>query len=316
MSNPSVCAVVVSYNVRDLLLKCVSSLETARTAGLLSRIIVVDSASTDSSADAVRRRFPDVIVIDAPNRGYGAGANTGIQASSEELILVLNPDTVVPSSAVDRLTAYMADKASTGIVAPRMRYPDGTIQLSRRRFPARLTPVFESTIFELCWPGNPWSRAYKLHDRAENVTQDVDWVVGACLMVRRVAIETAGPFDESFWMYCEEIEWCWRLRRHGWRIAYLPDAEIVHHEGASTSQNIPQRQLAFDRSRVELQRRIHGRSAATLAAVGIKTSYLLHLLVEMAKLVLGHRRTLRRSRIRIHARLLRSSLRFQTGPPT
>jgi N-acetylglucosaminyl-diphospho-decaprenol L-rhamnosyltransferase len=312
----SVCAVVVSYNVRELLLGCVASLEEARAAGVLSCIIVVDNASTDASAQAVRERFPRVTVIEAPNRGYGAGANAGIAASTDDSILVLNPDTIVPYATIARLESYLREHTNVGIAAPRLRYPDGTIQSSRRRFPARLTPVFESTVFDQWWPGNPWSRAYKMEDRDEDTIQDVDWVVGACLMVRREALETAGEFDESFWMYCEEIEWCWRLSHHGWRISYLPDVEIIHHEGASTLQNVPQRQLAFDRSRVELQRRMYGRAAAGIAVFGIKAGYLAHFLSEGVKFALGHRRELRRTRMQLYGKLLRSSLHFQAGEPS
>lgn len=311
MSHVSVSAIVVSYNVRELLLSCLESLETARSTGYLREIIVVDSDSNDSSPNAVQERFPDVTVIDAPNRGYGAGANIGIVASHGSYVLVLNPDTVVPPDTVRRLANYLNANPGVAVCAPRMRYPDGRLQPSRRRFPGRLTPIFESTIFQQWWPRNPWSRHYHLEDRREDEIQDVDWVVGACLMVRRAAINRVGGFDESFWMYCEEIEWCWRFRRHGWRISYLPDVEITHHEGASTGQNVPLRQLAFDRSRIELQRRLYGGPTATVVKAGIKLGYTIHMSVEGLKWVLGHRRDLRGARIRFYRTLLFSSMRFE-----
>ena len=303
-----VTAIVVSYNVRELLLQCLESLEAGRSAGVLDDIIVVDNSSADGSAQAVLDIFRSVRVIEAPNNGYGAGANIGIRAGNAGFLLILNPDTIVPPTAVQRLSTYLASNPDVAIAAPRLRYPDGSIQSSRRRFPSRLTPVFESTSFARLWPQNRWARNYRMDDRDEAETRHVDWVVGACLMVRRAAIDNAGSFDESFWMYCEETEWCWRLRRRGWKVAYVPDAEIVHHEGASSSQNTLRRQLAFDRSRVELQRRMYGPDTATICAAGIKASYMVDLLIESAKLVLGHRRGLRRQRIRDLTTLLGSQL--------
>ena len=311
MSGSSVAAVVVSYNVRELLLECVASLDKARSAGVLSEIVVVDNASSDGSAEAVRASFPDVCIIDAPNRGYGAGANRGIDATASDYVLILNPDTVVPVETVRRLAAELDAQPHVATTAPRMRYPDGSLQPSRRRFPGHFTPIFESTIFERWWPSNPWALSYHMRDSDEARVQEVDWVVGACLMVRRSAIERAGAFDETFWMYCEETELCWRLRKHGWGVLYVPDVEIVHHEGASSSQDIPRRQLAFDRSRIELQRRLYCGKTAALVALGIRIGYLVQFLLETSKFVIGHRRDLRRQRMAFYGRLLVSSLRFE-----
>ncbi len=311
MSFPSVTAVVVSYNVRALLMACLHSLQQVRAAGYLDDIIVVDNASSDGSPQAVRECFANITVIDAPNRGYGAGANLGVQASNGDYVLILNPDTVVPPETVKRLVSHLEANPDIAVCAPRLRYPNGELQPSRRRFPQRLTPVFESTVFQQWCPANPWSRRYHLEDRAEPSVQDVDWLVGACLMVRSEAIERVGGFDESFWMYCEEIEWCWRFKRHGWRVSYVPDVEIVHHEGASSAQDVPRRQLAFDRSRIELQRRLYGRAIAGLVLAGIKLGYVIQLLIEAAKWLMGHRRDLRAQRVRFYAGLLLSSMRFE-----
>lgn len=315
MTATRVSAVVVSFNVRDLLLDCVASLECAREVGSLAEIIVVDNASTDGSAAAVRERFPDVQVIDHANRGYGAGANRGIAASTGEYVLVLNPDTTVPAGTIRALVDHMNRHGNCGIAAPDLRYPDGSQQPSRRRFPRRLTPIFESTVLEQWWPDNPWVRDYRMMDSTKEVTDTVDWVVGAALLIRRSALKRAGLFDEAFWMYCEETELCWRFRRHGWLTCYLPDVEITHHEGASSSQDVWRRQIAFDRSRIELQRRLFGNGTATLAALGIRTGYLVQLVSEAAKYLLGHKRDLRRRRLGHHVRLLRTSLRFVPGRP-
>lgn len=311
MSATLVAAIVVSYNVRELLLNGLASLDSARAQGLLQEIIVVDSASSDGSPDAVRDRFPEIRVIEAPNRGYGAGANLGMAATHAGYTLILNPDTVVPPATIQRLKTYLDEHPDVGVCAPRLRYPGGQLQPSRRRFPGRLTPVFESTVLQQWWPSNPWSRDYYVQDIPENAIQDVDWVVGACLLVRRAVIANVGGFDESFWMYCEEIEWCWRLQRHGWKTVYIPDVEIVHYEGASTSQDVPQRQLAFDRSRIELQRRLYGKPTAVVVQAGIKIGYLVQMSIESAKWLLGHRRAMRRRRVAFYRTLLLSNMSFR-----
>jgi GT2 family glycosyltransferase len=314
MSGPEqrVAAVVVSYNVRELLVACVTSLVAARAIGELGDVVVVDNGSTDCSATTIRRRFPGVRVIDAPNLGYGAGANIGMAATRSRYVLVLNADTVVPPGTVNVLAAYLDAHQETAVVGPLLRYPDGTVQPSRRRFPKRLTALFESTIVEEWWPGNRWVRDYRMLDQpiaAVGAPEEVDWVVGAALLVRRAALDRLGGFDESFRMYAEEVEWCWRFHRHGWRVAYLPAAEVLHHEGASSARDLTARQLEFDTSRVRLVGRLYGRRQAQLTRSGLLLNYALLLLRESAKWLIGHRRELRRARMSLYLRTLRGGLR-------
>ncbi len=309
--NGRVAAIVVSYNVRELLLACVESLVTAQRRGEVDAIVVVDNASRDGSADAVRSCFPSVTVIDAQNRGYGAGANVGIAATRHEYVLILNPDTIVPAGSISAMAAFLDERHDVALVGPRLRYPDGTVQPTRRRAPERFTPLFESTILEEWWPENRWASRFHMRDTVNvgDIPQDVDWVVGAAMLVRRAAVDQAGGFDESFRMYSEEVEWCWRLRRHGWKVAYFPDVEIVHHEGASTSQDLPARQVEFDTSRVMLARRMYGGKTAAIVRFGLLAGYGLQIIRESSKWLLGHRRDLRRGRIRLYAGALRSGLR-------
>lgn len=306
-------AVVVSYNVRDLLLACVASLIAAREAGELAEIVVVDNGSSDGSAGAVRSRFPGIRVIDAPNRGYGAGANRGIEVTVSPYVLVLNPDTVVPLGAVRTMTDYLDAHPWTAVVGPRLRHPDGTIQSSRRRFPTRLTPIFESTALEEWWPDNPWVRRYRMTGGEEDISQECDWIVGAAMLARREAIEHVGCFDESFWMYSEEVEWCWRFRSHGWRVAYVPNAEIMHYEGASSAQDIPRRQVEFDTSRVRLMRVMYGPRWAGVVRRVLLVGYLVAWFREFGKWLLGHRKDLRRERMRIYWAGLRGRLQPAPG---
>lgn len=299
-------AIVVSHNTRDLLAACVQSLLAVREAGELRRIIVVDSESADGSADCICERFPDVEVLEVPNRGYGAAANAGIERSDAEYYLVLNADTVIPPGSIARLAAALDDHAKLGIVGPRLVLPDGCIQPSRRRFPARLTPLFESTIVQEYWPSNPWTRRYYVEDSPESRTQLVDWVVGAAMMVRAAAVDQAGGFDETFRMFAEEAEWAYRMRRLGWRTAYVPSAAVTHVGGASTSQDVPRRQLDFDASRLEFHRRLYGPLMAAFVAAGLRANYLAHIARESIKWLIGHRRELRTERIRLYWHCLRT----------
>jgi N-acetylglucosaminyl-diphospho-decaprenol L-rhamnosyltransferase len=287
---------------------CVESLLRARAAGEISDIVVVDSGSSDDSVDMARGLLRDSAVLRVPNRGYGAAANAGIAVTSSDHVLVLNADTVIPPGTSRALSELLDAEPFVGIVGPRLRYPDGSIQPSRRRFPGRLTPLFESTVIEEWWPGNRLVRHYRMEDEPDDVIQDVDWVVGAAMLVRRSAIEQAGGFDPSFRMYAEEVEWCWRLRSRGWRVVYMPGAEIIHHEGASTGQDIPARQYEFDVSRVRLTRRLYGRRHAAFVRYALLAGYCVQVSREGLKWLIGHRRPLRRQRVALYVRLIRSRL--------
>ena len=313
MTYGEVTAIVVNYNVRDLLLACLKSLAQSQKAGNLDRIIVVDSDSQDESVEAVHRRFPNVETVVVANQGYGAAANAGMKLADTHYLLVLNADTVVPVSSIPILKTYLDAHQHAAIAGPRLRTPSGELQSSRRRFPRRLTPIFESTILQEYFPRNRWTRAYYVEDWPEDQTQEVDWVAGAALMVRREAVAQAGGFDETFRMFAEEVEWCYRFRRHGWRVAYVPEAEIVHHQGASTRQDVPRRQIDFDSSRVELQRRIYGDGSAELVKRALQLGYLAQIAREGVKWALGHKRELRSARMHLYLQALRSGLKVENS---
>ncbi|HEU4792485.1 MAG TPA: glycosyltransferase [Nitrolancea sp.] len=303
--------IIVSYNVRDLLISCLESIRASLASSRLnSEIIVVDNASSDGSPDAVRQRFPSVRLIEnGANLGFAAANNRGILDAGGRTLLLLNPDTTVPPGAMETLTGYLDDHPDTGVVGPRLAYPDGSTQPSRRRFPNLLTGLLESTIVQDYWRENPAARRYYLADQPEGVTQDVDWLVGACLAVRREVIDQVGLLDDAFFMYSEETEWCHRVRKAGWRIVYLPEATIVHHEGASSLQDVPARQINFDTSRVLLFERLYGRRVAQLLRGYLLGTYIARLGIEGTKGLIGHKRALRRTRVALYWRALTNGLR-------
>lgn len=303
-----VAVVIVNYNTRDFLRVCIESVLRARDLGEVVEIVVVDSGSSDGSAEMARRYLGDG-VVSLPNRGYGAAANIGFGATSARYVLVLNADTSVPPGTIPRLVEVLQAHRQVAIVGPRLRYPNGQVQSARRRFPTRMTPLFESTVVEEWWPGNRWTRLYRMDDVPDDGAQLVDWIVGAALLVRREAIEQAGGFDETFRMYSEEVEWCWRLRSHGWRVMHVPDVEIRHHEGASTGQDIPARQYDFDTSRVRLMQCMYGDRHARLVRYGLLVGYLVQVLRDGSKFLAGHRRELRRERMALYMKLMQRGLR-------
>ncbi len=148
-----------------------------------------------------------------------------------------------------------------------------------------------------------------LSERGTNADEIVDSWTWRTIHEVRSMINRLDIFDPAFWMYCEEIEWCWRIRHHGWKIFYIPDVEIVHYEGASTAQDVPLRQLAFDRSRIELQRGLYGHATSLVVESGIRLGYSIQLGIECMKWMLGHRRDLRRHRMSLYLSLLSSSMR-------
>lgn len=306
-----VSVVVVSYNVRDLLMDCLASVEASlATSTFAGEVIVVDNGSTDGSAAAVRSRFPAVRVIEpGANLGFAGGSNVGIQAAGGGVIVLLNPDTTVTGDAIDTLARRVLVDPDVGIVGPRVVYPNGTTQPTRRRFPTLLTALLESTVVQDYWKDNRILRHYYVTDRADDEPQEVDWLVGACLAVRREAIGQVGLLDDRFFMYSEEVEWCHRLRAAGWRIVYCPRAIIVHHESASASQNLPRRQVDFDTSKVMLFERLYGRGTARVLRLYLLATYLLRAGIEGGKGIVGHKRRLRWERVALYLHAFRSGLR-------
>ncbi|MGB9723045.1 MAG: glycosyltransferase family 2 protein [Chloroflexia bacterium] len=309
--------VIVSWNVRELLARCLRSVQASLAAGgLAGRVIVVDSASTDGSAEMVRRDFPEVTLLALEeNRGFAAACNAALTPTplpggeGVRAFLLLNADVELEPEAIPRLASYLEAHPEVGVVGPQLRSPDGTVQSSRRRFPTVGTLFWESTLLEEVFPGNPWVRRYRMQDRPDDVEQEVDWLVGACLLVRDEAVSQAGPLDEGYFLYFEELEWLQRIRRAGWRVVYLPSVRAIHYGGRSTAQVPLERHLHFQRSKVRYARATFGPAVASLLRLFLLATHGWKFLVEGAKFLLGHRRDLRRERMRVYAAILRDGLR-------
>lgn len=316
LNMPDLSVIIVSWNVRELLRACLRSLESGvkRHESEVLEIIVVDNASTDGSAAMVAAEFPQVrLIANAENRGFTGGNNQGIAAARGRYILFLNPDTVVIGDALAQMMAYLQAHEDVGIVGPQLRYGDGRLQSSCRRFPTLWSALFESTPIAWHWPNNPWARRYRMEDEISSTAPgeeiEVDWLVGAALMTRRAVLDQVGGFDEGYFMYSEELDWCRRVKAAGWRIVYLPTAQIVHYEGKSSEQVVAARHIRFQTSKVRYFRKFHGPLAANLLRAFLLSTFMAEWGLEAAKWLVGSQRSLRRARMTAYVQLLRTGLR-------
>ncbi len=306
--------IVVSWNVRDLLRACLKSvtesLSSGRGQALSSQLIVVDNASSNGSVEMVKEAFPEIHVIaNDRNLGFTKGNNQGIALSDGRHVLLLNPDTEVVGDALGEMVAYMDDHPTAGALGPQLLYPDGQVQSSRRRFPDLRTAYVESTFLQSWFAQSGMLERYYVLDRFDGETQAVDWVVGACLLIRRETLEEVGPLDESFFMYSEELDWCYRAKMRGWEVVYLPTAQAIHHVGKSSEQVLPVRHIQFQRSKVLFFKKHHGRLKGEMLRFFLLATYLWQMTVEGLKWLVGHKRSLRRQRVAAYWQVLGSGLR-------
>jgi N-acetylglucosaminyl-diphospho-decaprenol L-rhamnosyltransferase len=247
-------AVIVNYEAGPLLIDCVRSVLADTSAGPVE-LVVVDNGSRDGSVEALQTAFPEVRVVRSPgNVGYARGANFGIAASYAPVIAVLNADlTVMPGSA-GALVARLEQDARLGAVGPRVRNLDGSDYPSARRLPSIPVAVGHG-LLGLWWPSNPFTKRYRQLDADPARGRRVDWVSGSALWLRRDALDAVGGWDERYFMYMEDVDLCWRLRRGGFGIAYEPAGEVVHVQGAVTSRQPYRMLLEHHRSAWRFARR-------------------------------------------------------------
>jgi N-acetylglucosaminyl-diphospho-decaprenol L-rhamnosyltransferase len=300
---------VIAYRTPVLLKRCLEALEAERSSVGID-VTVIDNASGDGSADMVVDQFPWVRIIrNRQNVGFGAAHNQALRHATGRYWLVLNSDAAPRPGALRVLVDFLQANPRVAVAGPRLRYPDGTVQPSRRRFPTVATLFVESTQIQRFIPRNPVLQRYYLADRSDDEPQDVDWLVGACLCVRAAAAAEVGLFDESFFMYSEELDWCRRFRAAGWRVAYVPSAEVVHLEGGSSRLDLVARDRMFQASKLRYAAKWHGRWAAHALRAYLVLEYVARGMEEGLKLALGSRVPERRARLRVIGSGLRATLR-------
>ena len=228
-------AVVINYEAGEALYECVRSLLDDTSAGRPPEVVVVDNGSSDGSAAEVARAMPAVTVLHpGANLGYARAANIGIAATHAPVVAVCNPDLEVEKGAGGALVRRLATEADLGAVGPLIRNTDGTIYPSARSDP-RVRDAVGHGLLGLVWRTNPFTRRYRQLDADPSRPRDVDWVSGAAVWLRRDALDTVGGWDERYFMYVEDVDLCWQLRRRGWRVGYEPGGVVTHVQGATTA---------------------------------------------------------------------------------
>jgi GT2 family glycosyltransferase len=259
-TTPDLSVVIVSYNARDLLAACLDSVRASR--GARFETFVIDNASRDGSADLVRDRFPDVLLIrNADNVGFARAANQGLSAVSGRHALLLNSDTQFVADALARLVAFMDAHPRAGACGPRLQNPGGTLQPSGRAFPSAIAAALAIT------PVPRWVRracADRLERRDYAHACEVDELTGAVLCLRMEAVRQVGLLDEDYFFFGEDVDLCWRLRKGGWSVHYLPSVSVVHHLGGSRDGVDERISLLIQRAYVLLMRKHRPGAAAAL----------------------------------------------------
>lgn len=252
--------IVVNWNTRDLLAGCLASVKSDQLSvnghqSPITEVIIVDNASTDGSADMVRERYPWARLIESrDNLGFAAGNNRALSEARGEYLLLLNPDTVVTEGAITLIWKVLSGFPQAGIAGAQLLNADGSKQMSTGVFPSLWSelPLINRRL-------RPMRGALIVNTPNGNLAvQAVDWVSGASLMIKRQVIQAVGPLDESFWLYTEETDWCYRARAAGWDVLLVPQAQVYHLARAASRQRFVTTMLHFYQSRVRFIRKHHG----------------------------------------------------------
>ena len=234
MSLIDVSIIIVNWNTRDILRKCI---ESVYTQSRNIELIVIDNASTDRSANMVKKLFPHVFLIEnQENKGFAAANNQGINIARGRYVLLLNSDTVVLDNAVAKTVRFADAHLDAAVVACRVLNPDKTLQPTCFMFPSILNMLLSTTYLYKLFPKSKFFGRERMTWWDRRDEREVDVVTGCFMLVRREAIEQVGVMDEQFFMYGEETDWCYRFKQTGWKIMFAPVGEIVHLGGQSSQK--------------------------------------------------------------------------------
>jgi len=274
--------VTVSYNVRELLRQCLASVEVSlATSALPAEVVVVDNGSADGSAALVREQFPWVrLLANESNAGFAAASNQGLRAlglpglEGPPYALLLNPDTIVRGRALAEMVSFMEQTPQAGAAGARLVYADGSFQHSAFHFPTLAMAYLDFFVPHHRLLDTGLNGRYPRRRYEAGRPFPIDHPLGAALLVRREAVAEVGLLDEQFFMYCEEVDWCRRIKKAGWQIYCLPQAEIVHLAGQSTAQFREEMFVALWRSRYRLFAKhnspLYRRAVRLIVAAGLR----------------------------------------------
>ena len=245
---------ICSWNTIEDLRACLASLRAVKDEASFE-VIIVDNASTDGSAQMVADEFSEFrLFTQAENLGFTGGHNLAIAQRKGEHALPLNSDTIVHPGALRDLLAYLDSHPEVGILGPKLLNPDGSLQFSCRRFPNPTAALFRNTPLGKLFPNNRFTREYLMQDWNHDEPREVDWVSGAAMLVHGEVIRKIGAFDPGYFMYCEDVDWCWRTWEAGYKVMYLPSAVITHAIGRSTDKVANKMIVRFHKSMLRFYR--------------------------------------------------------------
>lgn len=273
--------IIVSWNVRDDLLKCLHSINENKPS-CTYEVIIIDNASTDETADMIKKHFPEIkLIANHDNRGFAAANNQGMKVSQGEYILLLNPDTILHPKSFDILIDFLENNKDVGACGPKLLNTDGSIQGSVRHFPSFRGALHRHTAFKFLGIFKSEYKNWVMHDFKNDKQKDVDQIMGAALLVRKSITEQVGLMDERFFMYYEEVDLCYRIKQAGWRIVYIPQAVITHIGGGSSGQITVSKRIMATASLLEFFRKHRGKFVTCIFSCIFKPAIILRDLINI-----------------------------------
>jgi N-acetylglucosaminyl-diphospho-decaprenol L-rhamnosyltransferase len=258
--------IIVNWNTRDLLIQCLQSVYDT-TSNLDLEVVVVDNASTDGSQAVVRQQFPHIhLISNRENVGFARANNQAMRASKGRYALLLNSDALLLANAVQVMISLAEANPRAGIIGAQLLNPDGSFQASHAPFPNLWQEFLILSGAGRMLYGHWYPSRGPQEDQGP---QMVDYVEGACMLVRREAFEDVGGLDEGYFMYAEEVDWCYAMREKGWQVWYQPAAQVTHLGGGSSRSRRTRREADLYRSRVRFFRKRYGDRAAWLLKLQI-----------------------------------------------
>jgi len=266
--------IIVNWNTKEYLLPCLKSI--FGKGGVTGwEIIVTDNSSTDGSGDEIRKTFPSVQVIENDkNLGFSKAMNQGLQKASGRYALLLNPDTRVKNGAIEQLVSFMDGCPNAGAAGMQLLNSDGSKQNSIANFPSLATELLNKRLLRWLFP-----KKFLGKERNYSKPVEVDSVIGACMMVRRVALEQVGLLDEDYFLFLEETDWCYRMKRAGWKIYHVPQAEVYHLQGKSAETQKKKAKVEYYRSRYHFFKKNRGPLQHFLLVGGLTIRLIFELLM-------------------------------------
>ncbi len=292
--------IIVNWNTKEYLLGCLSSF-IQRKEEYLQEVILVDNGSQDGSVAEVRRLFPEVLLIEnGQNLGFAKAVNQGLRIARGEYLLLLNPDTQFKNNALQRLMTFMERHPEVGIAGGQLIHEDGSKQNSIANYPSLATELFNKNLLRWLWP-----ERFPGKGREYPQPIEVDSVIGACMMVRREAIEQVGLLDEDYFLFLEETDWCYRMKRAGWKVYHVPHAEVYHFQGKSAERDKKRAKVEYYRSRYIFFNKHKGFLQYFILRVGLFIKLVVECLsMTSACILTGFRVRRWRNRLKIFAYLL------------